>query len=68
LEQHLTNIGAYGVEVRDRIVKVRTIKINDGSIRVFNNSECEFGYRDSIFKNREKGKYLVTRVILQTDN
>jgi UDP-N-acetylmuramate dehydrogenase len=43
-------------------VKVRTIKINDGSIRVFNNSECEFGYRDSIFKNREKGKYLITRV------
>jgi len=56
------NIGAYGVEVRDRIVKVRTININDGSIRVFNNSECEFGYRDSIFKNREKGKYLITRV------
>jgi UDP-N-acetylmuramate dehydrogenase len=56
------NIGAYGVEVRDRIVKVRTININDGSVRVFNNSECEFGYRDSIFKNREKGKYLVTRV------
>jgi UDP-N-acetylmuramate dehydrogenase len=56
------NIGAYGVEVRDRIVKVRTININNGSIRVFNNSECEFGYRNSVFKNREKGKYLVTRV------
>jgi UDP-N-acetylmuramate dehydrogenase len=56
------NIGAYGVEVNDRIVKVKTININDGSIRVFNNHECEFGYRNSIFKNREKGKYLVTRV------
>ena len=56
------NIGAYGVEVKDRIVKVKTININDGSRRVFNNHECEFSYRNSIFKNREKGKYLVTRV------
>jgi UDP-N-acetylenolpyruvoylglucosamine reductase len=56
------NIGAYGVEVKDRIVKVRTININDGSIRVFTNNECEFAYRSSIFKNSEKGKYLVTRV------
>jgi UDP-N-acetylmuramate dehydrogenase len=56
------NIGAYGVEVKDQIVKVKTININDGSIMVFNNEECEFGYRNSIFKNSAKGKYLVTRV------
>ncbi len=56
------NIGAYGVEVKDQIVKVKTISANDGSIRIFNNSECEFGYRNSIFKKREKDKYLVTRV------
>ena len=56
------NIGAYGVEVKDRIVKVKTININDGSIRVFSNNECEFAYRSSIFKNIEKSKYLVTRV------
>jgi UDP-N-acetylmuramate dehydrogenase len=56
------NIGAYGVEVKDQIVKVKTISINNGSVRFFENNECEFGYRTSIFKNREKGKYLVTRV------
>jgi UDP-N-acetylmuramate dehydrogenase len=56
------NIGAYGVEVKDLIVKVETVNINDGSIRVFSNKECEFGYRNSIFKSNEKGKYLVTRV------
>jgi UDP-N-acetylmuramate dehydrogenase len=56
------NIGAYGVEVKDLIVKVKTVNINDGSIRVFSNKECEFGYRNSIFKSSEKGKYLVTRV------
>ena len=56
------NIGAYGVEVKDLIVKVKTIDISDGSLRVFTNKECEFGYRTSIFKKKEKGKYLVTRV------
>jgi UDP-N-acetylmuramate dehydrogenase len=56
------NIGAYGVEVKDLIVRVKTININNGLVRLFENNECEFGYRTSIFKNREKGKYLVTRV------
>jgi len=56
------NIGAYGSEVKDTIVKVKTICIGDGSIRIFSNNECEFGYRNSIFKKTEKGKYLVTRV------
>ena len=56
------NIGAYGVEVKDKIVNVSTLSLSDGSKRVFSNKECEFTYRNSIFKNREKGKYLVTRV------
>ena len=58
----IQNIGAYGVEVRDFIEKVRAISLTDGSIREFNNSDCRFGYRDSIFKNDLKGKYLVTKV------
>jgi len=56
------NIGAYGVEVKDTIVKVKAICISDGSSRIFSNNECEFGYRNSIFKGELKGKYLVTRV------
>jgi UDP-N-acetylmuramate dehydrogenase len=56
------NIGAYGVEVRERIARVRTVNISDGSIRIFSNNECEFGYRNSIFKKSQKGMYLVTRV------
>jgi UDP-N-acetylmuramate dehydrogenase len=56
------NIGAYGVEVKDLIERVRTISVSDGSIRIFSQSECGFGYRNSIFKKREKGKYLITRV------
>lgn len=56
------NVGAYGVEVKDSLVFVRAIDINDGSVHVFKNKDCEFGYRDSIFKKEKKGKYLVTRV------
>jgi UDP-N-acetylmuramate dehydrogenase len=56
------NIGAYGVEVKDTIEKVRSISIEDGSVREFNNEECRFGYRDSIFKRELKGKYFITKV------
>ncbi len=58
----IQNIGAYGVEVKDTIEKVRAISFEDGSIREFDNSECRFGYRNSIFKQELKGKYLVSRV------
>lgn len=56
------NIGAYGVEVKDQILKVKTINTNDGSVKFFTNMDCEFGYRDSIFKKSKKGMYLITRV------
>ncbi|HEX2921191.1 MAG TPA: UDP-N-acetylmuramate dehydrogenase [Bacteroidales bacterium] len=56
------NIGAYGVEVKDMIDKVETIRISDGQNISFSNEECGFRYRYSIFKGEEKGKYLVTRV------
>lgn len=63
------NIGAYGTEVKDTILKVRTISVKDGAIRFFSNEECKFGYRNSIFKSGKKGEYLVTRVyfILKTN-
>ncbi len=61
----IQNIGAYGVEAREAIDKVRTISTHDGSIRIFANEECRFGYRSSIFKNSEKGNYLVTRVFFK---
>jgi UDP-N-acetylmuramate dehydrogenase len=58
----IQNIGAYGVEIKDHIISLRAINTTDGAKRNFNNDECEFGYRNSIFKNKEKGKYLVTKV------
>ena len=45
------NIGAYGAEVKDAVYQVHTIDLATGKTKVFNNKECEFSYRDSIFKN-----------------
>lgn len=56
------NIGAYGVEVKDVIEKVETIDIHTAQPRVFTQEECAYGYRDSIFKNRYRGEYIVTAV------
>lgn len=56
------NIGAYGTDVKEIIVKVRAISTSDGKLRIFKNAECGFGYRTSIFKTSARGKYLITRV------
>lgn len=57
------NIGAYGVEVESIINEVETIEIATGKPRVFKVGECAYGYRDSIFKNRLCGQYVVTAVV-----
>ena len=44
------NIGAYGAEVKDTIYKVHTIDLTTGKTKVFSNEECQFSYRNSIFK------------------
>ena len=59
------NIGAYGVEVASIIHEVETIEVATGQPRVFQVQECEYGYRDSIFKNRLKGEYIVTAVVFR---
>ena len=55
------NIGAYGVEVRDVIVRVEAMAL-DGSTRAFTNEECHYGYRDSVFKRELRGEYIITHV------
>ncbi len=58
----IQNIGAYGVEVKDTIVSVEAVSIDDRVKKVFNNKDCQFGYRDSVFKRAEKGKWIITAV------
>lgn len=59
------NIGAYGVEVKDTIVKVDGFYIENQSPFSFSNEECQFGYRDSIFKRSLKGKTVITHVTFE---
>ena len=58
----IQNIGAYGVEVKDTITKVEAVEIETGRLVSFSAEECQFGYRNSIFKNEAKGKYVLTSV------
>ena len=58
----IQNIGAYGVEVKNVITKVEGIDINSAKKVEFSNKECDFGYRNSIFKNELKEKIVITSV------
>ncbi len=56
------NIGAYGVEMKDRFMSLEFYDFESGEIREFKEKDCHFGYRDSIFKNELKGKGVVLSV------
>ena len=61
------NIGAYGVEAKDRIHLVRAVDLKTAQKIEFTNEECNFSYRDSIFKNELKNKVVVTSVVFKLD-
>ncbi|HXH98715.1 MAG TPA: UDP-N-acetylmuramate dehydrogenase [Sphingobacteriaceae bacterium] len=58
----IQNIGAYGVELKDTFYSCRAFEISTGKMRVFDQEECKFGYRDSLFKTAVKGQYIITEV------
>ncbi|MGV3630566.1 MAG: UDP-N-acetylmuramate dehydrogenase [Bacteroidota bacterium] len=58
----MQNIGAYGVEVKDVICEVEAFELEGRQVHRFSNAECEFGYRESVFKRALKGKYVITHV------
>lgn len=59
------NIGAYGQELKDIFYSLEAINLKTGQLKVFKGADCQFGYRDSIFKKSLKGKYFIYRVTVK---
>lgn len=61
----IQNIGAYGVELKDVFVCLRAFDLKEKQFVSYNLEECEFNYRDSIFKRSLKGRLIITEVWLK---
>ncbi|RLJ33899.1 UDP-N-acetylmuramate dehydrogenase [Chryseobacterium sp. 7] len=58
----MQNIGAYGTEIKDVFVSCKVLNLENLEVETFNLEQCRFGYRDSIFKQEGKGKYVILEV------
>jgi UDP-N-acetylmuramate dehydrogenase len=58
----MQNIGAYGVEIKDVFYELEAFHKHDRAVQRFSLKDCEFGYRESVFKNKYKDQYVLTNV------
>jgi len=61
----IQNIGAYGVELKDSFVSCEAIQVETQTSRTFSKDDCNFGYRQSFFKNEGKNKFVITSVTFE---
>ncbi len=61
----MQNIGAYGTEIKDTFESCTAMAIATQEMRTFTREECQFGYRESIFKNEVKNQYIITSVVFK---
>jgi UDP-N-acetylmuramate dehydrogenase len=58
----MQNIGAYGVEIKDIFYQLDALHINENKLVIFNAGDCEFGYRESVFKRKYKNEFIIASV------
>ena len=58
----MQNIGAYGVEIKETFEELEALHVREKKVHVFTVNDCEFGYRDSIFKRRYKNEFVILNV------
>ncbi len=58
----MQNIGAYGVEIKSVFEELEAVHIDNKTEKIFNNADCHFAYRYSIFKGELKGQYIICHV------
>ncbi|MFT3947705.1 MAG: UDP-N-acetylmuramate dehydrogenase [Agriterribacter sp.] len=58
----MQNIGAYGVEIKDVFHELTAVHLYDKTIKTFTAADCAFGYRESVFKRKYKGQFVITDV------
>jgi len=58
----MQNIGAYGVEIKDVFHELEAVHKQTGEVVKFNAKDCEFGFRESVFKNRYKNQFIIYSV------
>ncbi|GGA81298.1 UDP-N-acetylmuramate dehydrogenase [Puia dinghuensis] len=61
----MQNIGAYGVEIRDVFWELEAWSLAERKVYTFTPGDCEFGYRESVFKGRLKGQFVILNVVLR---
>lgn len=57
----IQNIGAYGQELKDSLLEVEFFDLSEQKFKTFNNEQCQFGYRDSIFKRMLNKNFIITK-------
>ena len=61
----IQNIGAYGVEIKDMFSSCEAVNVTERTIKTFKKEDCNFGYRESVFKNELKNQYIITSVVFK---